>query len=101
MTPFLVASVTMETLRKLERKQELAHQMAVVVETAVLSMVDGAVRTLIGPDLEKLVGRPLTERHWQEAVAKWYCMVWLNESDKIFHEIAEWQIIRKFVWKGG
>ncbi len=102
--PFVVASTMLETVKRLEWQQELTDHVATVFGVSILAVADGMVRALIGPDLEKKVGRPLTEWHWnvywQEAMAKSFCSAWLNELDRICRQVADREIIRQFVWKG-
>jgi hypothetical protein len=63
------------------------------------------VRRLIGPALEKRGLNPLTDWHWQvfrqETKAKADFMAWRDEFGRMCREVAEREIIRRFVWEGG
>jgi len=102
--PFVITSTMMETLRKLEWKQRLADQMNAMLLMVTLPMVDGVVRALAGPELEKRGLTPLQDWHWQvfkqETMAKSYFMACLDELERICREAVEREIIRRFVWEG-
>ena len=103
--PFVIASTMAETLRELEWKQKLTDYMNAVFLLAMVPVADGMIRALVGPELEKSVGRPLTDWHWQvfrqETGAKACLMAWREEFDRMCREVAEREIIRKFVWERG
>jgi len=102
--PFVVASAMMEPFKKLEWQWKLADQMNAVFLMAMLPVADGMIRTLVGPELEKRGLKPLTDWHWQvfrrEMEAKAGFMAWRYETDRMCHEAAEREIIRRFVWEG-
>ena len=101
--PFVVASAMAETLRELEWKQKLADYMNTVFLMAVVPVANSMIRAFVGAELEKRVGRPLTDWHWQvfrqETGAKACLMAWRDEFDRMCREAAEREIIRKFVWE--
>ena len=102
--PFVVASTMMGTFRELEWQWKLADHMNAVFGVAMLAVADGVIRALVGPELEKKGLSPLKDWHWQafrqETMAKSYCMVWIEEFEKMCREAVEREIIRRFVWEG-
>jgi len=102
--PFAVASAMMEPFKKLKWQWKLADQMNAVFLMAMLPVADGMIRALIGPELEKRGLKLLKDWHWQvfrqETEAKAGLMAWRDEFDKMCHEAAEREIIRRFVWEG-
>jgi len=103
--PFVVASTMVETLRELEWKQKLTDYMNAVFLLALIPVANSMIRTLVGPELENRVGRPLTDWHWQvfqqETEAKAWLMAWRGEFDRMCRKAAEREIIHKFVWERG
>lgn len=102
--PFVVASTMMETFKKLEWQWKLADQMNAVFGVAMLTVADGLIQALIGPELGNRGLSPLKDWHWQssqqETMAKSYCMAWIEEFEKMCREAVEREIIRRFVWEG-
>ena len=102
--PFAVTSMMMETFKKLELQWQLADQMNAMFLMVTLPMVDGMVRSLVGPELEKRGLNPLKDWHWQafrqEIEAKGGFMAWHDEFDRMCREATEREIIRRFVWEG-
>ena len=102
--PFVITSTMTETLRELEWKQRLADQMNAVFLMVTLPVIDGMVRALVGPELEKRGLKPLSDWHWQvfkqETIAKSYFMACFDELERICREAVEREIIRRFVWEG-
>ena len=103
--PFAVASTMAETLRELEWKQKLTDYMNAVFLMAVVPVANSMIRAFVGPELEKRGLNPLTDWHWQvfqqETEAKVCLMAWREEFDRMCREVAEREIIRKFVWERG
>jgi len=102
--PLAVTSMMTETFKKLEWQWKLADQMNAMFLMVTLPMVDGMIRTLVGPELEKRGLKPLQDWHWQffrqEIEAKANFTAWRDEFGRICREAAEREIIRRFVWEG-
>ena len=102
--PLAVTSMMMETFKKHEWQWKLADHMNAVFLLVTLPMVDGMIRVLVGPELEKRGLNPLQDWHWQafrqETEAKAGFMTWRDEFEKMCREAAEREIIRRFVWEG-
>ncbi len=102
--PLAVTSMMTEIFKKHEWQWKLADQMNAVFLMVTLPMVDGMIRALVGPELEKRGLTPLKDWHWQvfrqETEAKASFTTWHDEFDRMCREAVERAIIRRFVWEG-
>ena len=102
--PLAVTSMMMGILKKHEWQWKLADHMNAVFLMVTLPMVDGMIRSLVGPELEKRGLNPLQDWHWQvfrqETEAKAGFTAWRDEFDRLCREAVERGIIRRFVWEG-
>ncbi len=69
---------------------------------AVFNDVDRMLRAFIGPELEKILGRQLTEWdwqiYWQEKADRDRYTTWHNSLIQRQQQFVDQQIIRNFVW---
>lgn len=79
--------------------------MTVIMMIAMTSNMDSMLRATIGPNLEKRLGRPLTEWdwevYWQEKANKEQCIAWNNLMSQWQRWFNDRETIRCFVWEEG
>lgn len=84
-------------------QQELKKLMPLVVTAGVVATMDGITRMMVGPKLEKKLGRPLTEwdwqAYWEEEVNKQNFLAWVNAFIQRYRQLLDRQRIREFVWE--
>jgi hypothetical protein len=84
-------------------EQTLKDLMPLAAAAGMLAATDTMTRAVVGPELEKRLGRPLTDGDWQiywkEVAAKQQCMAWANSFIQCFHQIVDCEKIRRFVWE--
>ena len=76
----------------------LADGMAIAVMMTIVPLVDAMVKIFVGPKLEKRVGRPLTEEHWNYY---WEEKAKKQQWERYHLQVTEREIIRRFVWEEG
>ena len=80
-----------------------SNLMAVVVMMAMASHIDSMARAIIGPKLERRLGRPLTEwdwqYYWQEVTARARVEARNRYWNALQQHFADREIIRDFAWE--
>ena len=77
-------------------QQGLADGMAIAVMMMTVPLVDAMVKVFVGPKLEKRVGRPLTEEHWN---FYWEEKVKKQQWEQYYRRGVDREVIRRFVWE--
>ena len=74
----------------------LADGMDIIFMMMTLPMIDTMAKAFVGPKLEKRVGRPLTEQHWN---FYWEEKAKKQQWERYHLQVIEREIIRRFVWE--
>jgi len=76
--------------------QDLADGIAIAVMMMTVPMIDSMAKAFVAPELEKRLGRPLTQEQWN--------FYWKEKAKKQhwhqYHcQAVDREIIRRFVWE--
>jgi hypothetical protein len=86
-------------------EQSFKTLMPLAVATGMAAAMDSMTRALVGPKLEKKLGRSLTEWDWrvyrEEQAIKQICLAWVSTFIQCCHQLMDKERIREFVWEDG
>jgi hypothetical protein len=84
-------------------EKELKKLMPLVVTVGVVAAMDGVTRMMVGPKLEKKLGRLLNDwdwrAYWEEKINKQRCLAWVSAFIQCYRQLLDRQRIREFVWE--